>query len=55
MMHCGKNLAVNLIKIVFDEKESRKVYFDLQVLGVRESLWLKPHPSQNGEFQQLLG
>jgi len=39
MMHCEKKMAINLIKIVLGEKKSRKVYFDIQALGVREFLW----------------
>jgi hypothetical protein len=46
-MHCAKNLAINLNKIILGEKKSRKIHLDLQMFGVYESLWLKLHLSRN--------
>ncbi len=49
VMHCEKNLDVNILKTILGEKDSRKVKNDLQDLGVCDSLWLKPHPTKIGE------
>jgi hypothetical protein len=49
VVHCVKNLAVNLIKIILGEKESRKIHLDVQMFGVCKSLWLKLHLSHNGK------
>jgi hypothetical protein len=48
-MHFEKNLAVNILKTIVGEKNSRKFKNDLQDLGVCDSLWLKPHPTKIGE------
>jgi hypothetical protein len=34
-MHCEKNLAINVIKTIIDEKDGKKVRQDLQALGIR--------------------
>jgi hypothetical protein len=49
-MHCEKNLAVNIIKTIIGEKDTKKVCHDLQALGMQEFLWLKPHPSRSGDI-----
>jgi hypothetical protein len=49
-MHCEKILAINIIKTILGEKDTKKVCRDLQALGVRKSLWLKPHPSRSGDI-----
>jgi hypothetical protein len=49
-MHYEINLAVNIIKTILGEKDTKKVCRDLQAPGLRESLWLKPHPSRSGDI-----
>ncbi len=34
VMHCEKNLAINVMKIVFGEKDNNKVHWDLESLGI---------------------
>jgi hypothetical protein len=34
VMHCEKNLVVNILKTIFVEKDTKKVRQDLQALGV---------------------
>jgi hypothetical protein len=36
-MHYEKNLKINLIKTILGEKDSKRVQFDFQASGVRES------------------
>jgi hypothetical protein len=49
VMHCEKNLAINVMKIVFGEKDNNKVHWNLENLGIGNAFWLKPHPTQIGE------
>jgi hypothetical protein len=49
-MHCEKNLAINIIKTILGENDTKKVHHDFQALGVWESLWLKLHPSRRGDI-----
>jgi hypothetical protein len=48
-MHCEKTLATNVIKTILGEKDKKKVREDLQVLGVHQEFWLKPHPSRSAK------
>jgi hypothetical protein len=48
-MHCEKNLGVNVIKTIVGEKDGRKVWQDLQVLGIQQSSWLRVHLSQSAK------
>lgn len=49
VMHCEKNLDVNVLKMILGEKDKKKVQLDLQVASVHDSLWLKLHPTKVGE------
>jgi hypothetical protein len=53
VMHHEKNLAVNVMKTILGEKDTKKVCPDLETLGVRSTLWMKPHPTQEGETIML--
>lgn len=45
-MHCEKNLAENIIKTIFGEKDTLKVRRDLELLGMRPELWLQRDPDR---------
>jgi hypothetical protein len=50
VMHCEKNLAINVLKTILAEKDTKKVQHDLQALGINQPLWLKLHPAKFGEI-----
>lgn len=41
VMHCEKNLAENIIKTLFGEKDGPKVRLDMQNRNIRRHLWLR--------------
>jgi hypothetical protein len=43
VMHCEKNLAINIMKTILGEKDIKKVCQDLESLGIRSALWLELH------------
>jgi hypothetical protein len=49
-MHCEKNLAINVLKTILGEKDTKKVRHDLQALGISQSLRLKLHPTKSSEI-----
>ncbi len=48
-MHCEKNLAINVLKTSLGEKDTKKVWHDLQACDIRPTVWLQPHPTRIGE------
>jgi len=50
VMHCEKKLAINVLKTILGEKDTKKVQHDLQALGINQFLWLKLHPTKFGEI-----
>jgi hypothetical protein len=51
IMHCEKNSAINVLKTILGENNTKKVQHDLQALGINQSLWLKLHPI---EFDEII-
>jgi hypothetical protein len=46
VMDCEQNLAVNILKTILGEKDTKKVWHNFQALGICQFLWLKPHRQQ---------
>jgi hypothetical protein len=53
-MHCEKKLAINVLKTIVGEKDTKKVQHDHQALGIGQSLWLKLHPTKSSEIIMLI-
>ncbi len=47
VMHCEQNLAINVLKTILGEIDTKKVQHNIQALGIYQSLWLKPHRQQS--------
>jgi hypothetical protein len=45
-MHCEKNMAINVLKTLLGEKDTKKVRHDLQACGIRPIMWLQSHPTR---------
>ena len=42
VIHIEKNIANSVLKFIFGEKDTSESRRDLQALGVRRKLWLRP-------------
>jgi hypothetical protein len=42
-------IYISILHTILGEKDNKNVKVDLQDLRVCEELWLKPHPTKNGE------
>ena len=52
-MHCEKNLAHNIVQTILGAKETHSVRQDMEDLGLREYLWLKPKKGRTETFEEM--
>ncbi|CAM6128101.1 unnamed protein product [Calypogeia fissa] len=52
VMHVEKNICESVCSWLCGEKDTVAVRQDLKARGIRQHLWLKPHPNQDGRFLQ---
>lgn len=46
VMHVEKNIAESVIKFLFGEKDTAESRKDMEELGIRQELWLRPTPNR---------
>ena len=46
VMHIEKNIAESVLKFLFGEKDSMDLRRDMEQMGVRRELWLRPKPNR---------
>lgn len=51
VMHVEKNIAESVLKFMFGEKDSPESRRDMEAMGLRRELWLRPRPNRNSFFK----
>jgi hypothetical protein len=46
VMHIEKNIGESVLKFLFGEKDTAESRRDMEDVGVRQELWLRPRPNQ---------
>jgi hypothetical protein len=44
-MHIEKNICENVACTIFGQKDTIKVWHDMQAKGIQQHLWLREHPN----------
>jgi hypothetical protein len=53
VVHIKKNICENLLHTIFGQKNTFKVWQNMQVEGIRQHLWLKQHPINQHKILKL--
>lgn len=51
VMHIEKNIGESVLKFLFGEKDTAESRRDMEDVGVRQELWLRPRPNQQRFFK----
>ena len=51
VMHVEKNIAESVLKFLFGDKDSAESRRDLEALGIRRELWLRPRANRPAFFK----
>jgi hypothetical protein len=49
-MHCEKNLCENILQTLMGETDYPRAREDMQDMGIREELWLRPSGDVQGQY-----
>jgi hypothetical protein len=50
VMHCEMNMGKNILKTITKDKDTMKMKWDLQRIGLHQHLWLTFNPRRLGKF-----